>query len=179
MHNNVVIALHKYFASKGFITACINFRGCGRSKGRTSWTGVPERGDYEGVIQYIKTSGPRKLSHLLISGYSFGSMIAASMPHDNLIPCSYLLISYPLSVQWALATVRSSFFTEQANQLLLTATSDCKVLLLYGDHDQFTGVRSYQNWIKNAGKHVESVMIPGADHFWFEFENALVEKVDG
>ena len=26
MRNNVIIALHNYFASKGFITACVNFR---------------------------------------------------------------------------------------------------------------------------------------------------------
>ncbi|KAI8139084.1 Alpha/Beta hydrolase protein [Fennellomyces sp. T-0311] len=176
MRNNVVMALHNYFASKGFITVCINFRGCGKSKGRTSWTGMPERGDYEAVIEYLKTSGPRKLSHLIISGYSFGSMVAASMPRDEHIPYSYLLISYPLSVQWALATVRSSYFTTQANQLL--KEDDSKVLVVFGDQDQFTGVGSYQKWLKGVGKHVEAVLIPGADHFWFEYEDRLVAKVN-
>ncbi|KAG2224939.1 hypothetical protein INT45_010888 [Circinella minor] len=185
MRNNVIIALHNYFSSKGFITAW-----CGHSKGRTSWTGMPERGDYEAVIQHLKTSFPQKLSHLIIGGYSFGSMIAASLrPQENdlSIPYSYLLISYPLNVRWALSTVRSSFFSSQVNQLLRTTENDSnndnnntnnnKVLVLYGDHDQFTGVRSYQNWLKYAGQHVESVIIPGADHFWFEYENTLVTKV--
>ena len=117
-------------------------------------------------------------------------MIAASLrPQENDpgIPYSYLLISYPLNVQWALTTVRSSFFSSQINQLLRTTENDSKnddsrnnsnkVLVLYGDHDQFTGVRSYQNWLKNAGQHVESIIIPGADHFWFEYENTLVTKV--
>ncbi|KAI9260526.1 Alpha/Beta hydrolase protein [Phascolomyces articulosus] len=188
MRNNVIIALHNYFASKGYVTVCINFRGCGHSKGRTSWTGMPERGDYEAVIQYLKTSSPCKLSHLIIGGYSFGSMIAASLrpsSEDFDIPYSYLLISYPVSVQWALTTVRNSFFTQQINGLLRPAAtttgfegSNHKVLVLYGDHDQFTGVRSYQNWLKNAGQHVESVIIPEADHFWFEHENNLVRKVN-
>jgi hypothetical protein len=53
MHNNVVIALQRYFVSKGYLAVCINFRGCGNSKGRTSWTGMPEREDYYGVIDFI------------------------------------------------------------------------------------------------------------------------------
>lgn len=50
MNNNVVIALQQYFKSKGYVTICMNFRGCGKSKGRTSWTGMPEREDYMAVV---------------------------------------------------------------------------------------------------------------------------------
>ncbi|KAI8080163.1 uncharacterized protein B0P05DRAFT_540214 [Gilbertella persicaria] len=52
MKNNVVIALQRYFISKGYVAICMNFRGCGNSKGRTSWTGMPERQDYQAVIHY-------------------------------------------------------------------------------------------------------------------------------
>ncbi|EIE80117.1 hypothetical protein RO3G_04822 [Rhizopus delemar RA 99-880] len=53
MNNNVVIALQKYFLSQGYITVCLNFRGCGHSQGKTSWTGMPEREDYISVINLI------------------------------------------------------------------------------------------------------------------------------
>lgn len=44
------------------------FRGCGRSKGRTSWTGMPERGDYQAVIDHLlKADKYPKPSHLIIS----------------------------------------------------------------------------------------------------------------
>lgn len=43
-------------------------RGCGRSKGRTSWTGIPERGDYQAVIDHLlEASKYPKPSHLIIS----------------------------------------------------------------------------------------------------------------
>lgn len=53
MNNNVVIALQKYFLSQGYITVCLNFRGCGHSQGKTSWTGMSEREDYISVINLI------------------------------------------------------------------------------------------------------------------------------
>jgi len=52
MNNNVVIALQQYFKSKGYVTICMNFRGCGKSKGRTSWTAMPEREDYMSIVDY-------------------------------------------------------------------------------------------------------------------------------
>ncbi|CDS11728.1 hypothetical protein LRAMOSA03991 [Lichtheimia ramosa] len=176
--NNVIMALHGYFASKGFITASINFRGCGRSKGRTSWTGMPERGDYQAVIDHLlKADKYPKPSHLIISGYSFGSMVAASMAPPEDVHCSYLLISYPLNVQWALATIKSSFFTSKVDELLASQ----QVHVIYGGHDQFTGLGSYQAWIskkRQNNKQLEATLVPEADHFWFGMEDTLVEKIN-
>lgn len=53
MNNNVVCALQDHFLSLDYITVCLNFRGCGKSQGRTSWTGMPEREDYSSVIDFI------------------------------------------------------------------------------------------------------------------------------
>jgi predicted acyl esterase len=56
MHNNVVIAIQRHFHNRGYVTVCLNFRGCGNSKGRTSWTGMPERSDYASVVRYLLES---------------------------------------------------------------------------------------------------------------------------
>lgn len=104
-------------------------------------------------------------------------MIAASiLPGGNRpVPCSYLLISYPLRVQWALATWKTSFFSRQVAQLL----SNHRVLLVFGDHDQFTGIGSYENWVRQANKdNVQVSRVEGADHFWFGYEDVLVRIVD-
>ncbi|KAI9257401.1 hypothetical protein BY458DRAFT_412006, partial [Sporodiniella umbellata] len=53
MNNNVVGALQKHFLSLGYIAVCFDFRGSGRSKGRTSWTGMPEREDYQAVMDFL------------------------------------------------------------------------------------------------------------------------------
>lgn len=81
--NNVVQTLHRYFASRNYVTASFNFRyvlgfciisifwqnrtvltktistfvrGSGRSGGRTSWTAMPERQDYMAVLEYLHNS---------------------------------------------------------------------------------------------------------------------------
>jgi hypothetical protein len=72
MHNNVVIAIQRHFRNKGYVTVCLNFRGCGNSKGRTSWTAMPERADYASVVRYLlesevyRTSGYPKINQLIL-----------------------------------------------------------------------------------------------------------------
>lgn len=131
---------------------------------------MPERGDYQGVMNYVIDRF--QPSRLVIAGYSFGSMVASSMPPPDRIPYSSLLVSYPLSVQWALATFKSTYFTQQFTQVL----SNGKALFIYGDRDQFTGVRSYKKLVfKEPSK---SIVIPGADHFWFGYEDELRAALD-
>ncbi|KAG0189174.1 hypothetical protein DFQ28_003753 [Apophysomyces sp. BC1034] len=174
MQNNVVVALHKFFANRGYVTVRLNFRGCGRSEGKTSWTGMSEREDYQTVVDYLTEQYP-KLSRLILCGYSYGSMIASTIRPAS-VSCSYLLISYPLSVMWLLATMKYSYFRAEAKKLLQDQ-EDC--LLLFGSKDQFTGVNSYQKWFKTiTSEQVDQVMIEGADHFWFHNEERLITEVD-
>ncbi|KAK4511063.1 uncharacterized protein ATC70_012273 [Mucor velutinosus] len=166
MNNNVVIALQRYFRSKGYVTICMNFRGCGKSKGRTSWTAMAEREDYMSVVDYALDDGalqeyPR-INRLILCGYSFGAMIANTIDCAS-VPCAYLLISIPLGVMWALATTKAAYFKKPPH---------AKTLCIYGDHDQFTRSSRVKDWCHDA------VCIPDADHFWFNFESLLIEQVD-
>ncbi|KAJ5788475.1 hypothetical protein N7457_003465 [Penicillium paradoxum] len=89
-----------------YIVGTFNFRGAGSSQGRTSWTAKPELGDYVSfygfMLQYlhllklalarrdqtdssnpcIATDGAKTRSdvHLILGGYSYGSMIASHVP---------------------------------------------------------------------------------------------------
>ncbi|KAH8816488.1 hypothetical protein F5884DRAFT_776389 [Xylogone sp. PMI_703] len=95
---------------EGFIVATFNFRGAGQSKGRTSWSSKPERNDFMSVIGFLvhymhylriptledlQTSRNQRSSSeqnkrserresdpqlLLVGGYSYGALLAASLP---------------------------------------------------------------------------------------------------
>lgn len=195
MHNNVVIAIQRHFLNKGYVTVCFNFRGCGNSKGRTSWTAMPERADYASVVRYLLESEAFQISsyptinqliicvnicihvyllfvsridtnHKSMQGYSFGAMIANSVDPPTSVPSAKLLVSLPLGVMWALATTKSSYFKNKGPQTV-------KLLSVYGDRDQFTRSSSLQAWDSSR-----SVCVPGADHFWMGFEEKLIDQIE-
>ncbi|KAL7939296.1 Alpha/Beta hydrolase protein [Trichoderma chlorosporum] len=80
---------------KGYLLGTFNFRGAGRSAGRTSWTAKPERDDYISFVGFmayyvhrLMSSGvaeqqPASISRhpvLLMAGYSYGAMITTQLP---------------------------------------------------------------------------------------------------
>lgn len=166
MNNNVVIAMQRHFFSKGYITACLNFRGCGKSQGKTSWTGQGEREDYMSVVEYLLAKYPQ-ISQLVLSGYSYGAMIANSIECTR-VPCVRLLISLPLGVMWALATTRMGEFKKQPSDV---------TLCIHGDHDQFTRASTFSNWCQGH-RNISHVCIQGADHFWYNLEPELISQID-
>ncbi|CAH1763516.1 13705_t:CDS:2 [Entrophospora sp. SA101] len=109
-HNNVVRTVEDFFLRKGYLTIAFNFRGSGKSAGRTSWSGEPECYDYKTIVEFLLNSGKLgnksimsipKISELTIIGYSYGSLISSSLqsllPPSTTLPISYAFISYPLS----------------------------------------------------------------------------------
>jgi hypothetical protein len=85
-----------------------------------------------------------------------------------------LFISYPLSVLWALTLFHSSTFTSGLKSLVEGKVEEeegegRRIMSVWGDGDQFTGVEKYRNWSKSfegAGKAWRAVEVSGADHFW-------------
>lgn len=166
MNNNVVIAMQRHFVSKGYITACVNFRGCGKSQGRTSWTGQGERADYMSVMNYLLEKYP-DINQLVLSGYSYGAMIANSIECTK-VPCAYLLVSLPLGVMWALATTKMNEFKKQPTHA---------TLCIHGDHDQFTRASTFSNWCQGHS-NITHICIQGADHFWYDHEPELINQIN-
>ncbi|CAG8820228.1 45817_t:CDS:2 [Gigaspora margarita] len=167
--------------------------GSGKSKGRTSWSGEPECEDYKTMLEFLSKSGKigentilqiPKVSDVTIIGYSYGSLIASSVASSSpqfTFPTSYILINYPLSVTWFLTFFRSSTYLNYL-QTLLVSTS--RVLFIYGDSDQFTGVGKYRQWVK-INKAAENPLwtikeLKGTDHFytWQSMEDKLIEALD-
>lgn len=96
----VVRLLAETFLHEGYIVGTFDFRGAGRSAGRTSWTARPEVNDYMTfagfVIQYAKaflgrnserdTNSDASASvNIVFGGYSYGSLIARHIPDAQVI----------------------------------------------------------------------------------------------
>jgi hypothetical protein len=79
-----------------------------------------------------------------------------------------MFISYPLSVGWFLTFFHTSEYV--AHLATLIEATNTRVLYVYGDSDQFTGVSKYRNWVREN----RLVAIPTwtvrevdeIDHFW-------------
>lgn len=95
------------------------------------------------------------------------------------IPLATILISYPVSVTWALTACHSPISRFPLPSIPL--------LWVYGTKDQFTSPSSYISWWKAAltavGNGEEGmrscVGIPEVDHFWGRAEGRLLGEIHG
>ncbi|GAA6030090.1 hypothetical protein JCM8097_009250 [Rhodosporidiobolus ruineniae] len=199
--DRVVVGLATMLAERGYAVLTYDARGAGESEGSASWTGAAEADDYRELVDQVvlplfsrpsSTSDSSSIEpsskplELLLCGYSFGSLAASACPpsSDPLIRTSYLLLSYPLSVLWALCFFRSSPFTSALDTLVRRGEN--RVLAIYGDKDQFSGVEKLRAWSarleKEAGDggRFKVLEIEGADHFWREKEKkrAMLASVE-
>ncbi|KAG0062787.1 hypothetical protein BGZ89_010394 [Linnemannia elongata] len=150
------------------IICAFNFRGCGKSKGKTSWFGEAEREDYQTVVDFLQSGSrtgtstshlnnipeqrdsgtgspasnravfdetgreidpPRLpfLSRFILSGFSYGGMVASSIPPplrnpadpaSAHLPTTYIMISYPAGAAWFLTSGAQSGFYKRARAIL-------------------------------------------------------------
>ncbi|KAF9316609.1 hypothetical protein BG006_003505 [Podila minutissima] len=183
------------------VICAFNFRGCGKSKGRTSWFGEAEREDYQTVIDFLQSGGsppssfhageevPRQaprvydesgneitpprlpfLSRFVLSGFSYGGLIASTIPpplrdptvpDGPRLPTSYIFVSFPAGVAWFLTSGSHGSFAKHAKAILhdsesTAASTDYKPTIdayfITGTQDQFTSPKTLLSWLKtNTG----------------------------
>ncbi|ORZ28685.1 hypothetical protein BCR41DRAFT_343894 [Lobosporangium transversale] len=142
------------------VICAFNFRGCGRSKGRTSWFGGAERDDYQTIVDFLQSGSHSRASpHLghqdsdigwsgkvyddtgrqidsprlpffsrfILCGYSYGGMVASTIPPPlrnpadpslGHLPTTYILVSYPAGVSWFLTCGAHRSFAKRAREIL-------------------------------------------------------------
>ncbi|KAI9066269.1 alpha/beta-hydrolase [Trametes sanguinea] len=163
---------------RGYEVLRYNSRGVGKSKGWPSLTGGQEVEDLKELVQWARSSRP-SLSKLVILGYSHGSLVASMHPVLQGVETSHILLSYPLGPrQWLTAFHSHRYATALTN---LVSDSRSRTLVIYGDHDDFTSVESYDSWAGVLWSHhaererdaaqpgeLDIVKIEGASHFWRE-----------
>ncbi|KAL2814285.1 Alpha/Beta hydrolase protein [Aspergillus granulosus] len=88
----------------GYVVGTFNFRGAGDSEGRTSWTAKPELADYVSfygfMLLYLQLLGSKVALrpgsesretgvHLVLGGYSYGSLVASHLPSSGVVAHLY------------------------------------------------------------------------------------------
>jgi len=160
MDDHVVLslqaALHKKFRDWHLVT--FNFRGAGKSQGRTSWSGIPEQGDLEAVIGWaMDHCFP---AEFVLVGYSYGASIVSKIQQNldriahDLPPIKCIFVS-PL-VSWSGWFLTFDSFPPLGEDQLA----------VYGDHDAFTTLTSYKKWVSRSKTNARAERVEGADHFW-------------
>ena len=159
MENNVVYSLFQLFASQGFSTLRFNFRGCGKSGGRTSFKGNGEKEDLIAIYNYLNRVYSFK--SYILTGYSYGSIAAcASIPEiSNII--GIVSISYPAGVSWALTFWNASKYEES-----LACAHGIPKLFILGDKDNFTSVSTFQSFCKKIAEPKTVLIVKDVNHFW-------------
>jgi hypothetical protein len=146
----------------GWGTLRFNFRGVGGSTGQHRGA----QGDAEDlltVFQYVQQQGKDSI-HL--AGYSYGAWIGLRAMNQGLKPNIAILVSPPLD------------FLDFRD----LHPPSCPCLITVGDRDDFCSVASITKWISpqpkvKSGPLVE--ILPGCDHFYWDREKLLSEKVSG
>lgn len=116
-----------------------------------------------------------RVIELVLCGYSFGSLLASACPIPVSSPAAsfqtrLLLVSYPLSVMFALTAFNSSRFTKTLEQSV--KEHGVRVCTVFGDGDQFTAIGKLEQWsgrlkqLAPRADQTETIKVEGADHFW-------------
>ncbi|KAJ3326621.1 hypothetical protein HDU76_012769 [Blyttiomyces sp. JEL0837] len=164
--------MYEHFSSQGFMTARFNFRGVGKSTGRSSFRGAGEMDDVMAVYRYVfsRVQSPK---HVLLCGYSYGSMALCAV-NSQIPECIGIIsISYPAGVLWYLTFGNSGTFLDG----LKASPPNLPKLFIIGSKDNFTSVKAFQTFLESVSDPKKSVVIDGADHFWGGLEESLVETV--
>ena len=168
MHNHVVGTLFTTFASLGIPTLRFNFRGTSGSEGRHGG-GTDERLDVLAAIDALLArhdpaddpTGESGSPRVLLSGYSFGAVVALSVDHPAI--GGWLAVAPPLSLTGG----------EQP-----AAGRDSRpTVIIAGTDDQFTTASDARD-ATTAWTATGVVPLPGEDHFLATAAGALSAEAE-
>jgi uncharacterized protein len=163
MNNKVVYSLYEAFRRSGFTVLRINFRGVGRSQGKFD-NGVGELTDAATALDWLQNQNP-DITNFWISGFSFGAWIAMQ-----------LMMRRPEIQAFAVAS-------PPVNKYDFSFLSPCPArgLVVQGDQDSIVSEAAVAEFVDKISKQknteVDYQLIFGADHFFREKNDELIEVV--
>ncbi|KAJ1946051.1 hypothetical protein FBU59_002135 [Linderina macrospora] len=98
------------------------------------------------------------ISHVLLCGYSYGSVVASAISPDEYpqLSIDYAYVSFPYSVLWALTLHRKSWYLQHIEATITAAAiafasngADAnapRTIFVSGTSDTFTSISSYERW---------------------------------
>jgi len=160
MDNNVVYAVCQALCQRGILAFRFNFRGVGRSEG-TLGGGVGEPDDVSAAVSFVASMEQVDSKRIGLCGYSAGAVAAfATKPLDERIQAA-AAISPPLSFA------------------SLDGLKGCPKpkLIVTGGKDNFTRLEDFHRFAESLIGPKQCEVIPGADHFWWGYEDQVGDRV--
>ena len=157
MSNNVVMAICQALAQKSIAALRFNFRGVGKSGG-VFGDGIAEQEDLEAALTFVSSTPDTAQTRIGLAGYSFGASVVLPVAIQDGRIRLMALVSPALSDSgWEQL---KSYYKPK--------------FLLAGDNDFFVPLPQH---IENIPEPKQYQIIPGADHFWWGFEDEVAHKV--
>lgn len=162
MHTKAVYRAAQGLNEAGLVVLRFNFRGVGVSTGSYD-EGIGERDDLRAAMDWLEGRYP--LLPLVVGGFSFGSMVGLSVGTED--PRVVGLLGLGLPVEKA------------EYEYSYLAKADKPVLVIQGEDDEYGSGVAVENVLRPMGSHITLVRIPGADHYFSQHLDALMETVRG
>jgi alpha/beta superfamily hydrolase len=160
MENNVVYAVRDAVVSLGFSALRFNFRGVGGSGGLSAGTLIDVR-DVRAAVDFIEKTEEITSPAVYLVGYSYGAWVGLSHAVTDERIAGWVGISPPTTL------FDFSFLIG----------SPAPKLIVCGDVDSFLSLPDVTSLFEQLPEPKEFVVIPGADHFYWGFEEALARMV--
>jgi len=160
MYNNVVTAVFNIFMNNDISCLRFNFRAVGRSTGNHS-SGRGELSDVKACIDFLIKI--KKVEKIFICGYSYGAAIGCSAINYSEKIIGYVSISFP----W-------DFMGAKYREL--SQTNKPK-LFIQGNQDTVAFYERFEENYNFYNDPKKKEIINGADHFYWNFEEHVAEKV--
>ncbi|WP_296002742.1 alpha/beta hydrolase [Rugamonas sp.] len=146
LDNKVAATLARAFASLGYVTARINFRGVGKSEGVHDH-GIGETDDMHLLLSHMQRQYPGL--PVALSGFSFGTFVMARL-QERLITAGNraerLVLVGAAAGKWAMPPIPAN------------------TILIHGELDETIPLKDVLDWLRP--QDIPVIVIPGADHFF-------------
>jgi uncharacterized protein len=160
--NNVVLAAVLYFQKSRITTLRFDFAGSQLGRGHYQVQQVCD------AAHYLLSELPNPPSSILLVGYSYGSLIAASASAHIPQCIGCISMAPPWAVQHWLLMFNSNYHLTQGR-----SRHDIPRLFVIGDQDNFTPESLFRKLVKTFPKSTGAVL-KGADHFFVRREKDLM-----
>lgn len=161
MHNKVVFRVAQALGMLGMPSLRFNFRGVGRSTG-THDAGQGERDDVRAALDYlVGRFSEFPDTPVCLAGFSFGSVVGLPVGCADQRVRQLIGVGVPVSLMEGNA---------------LEGCSKHK-LIVQGDLDEYGPIADVQAWFARIPEPKHLTLVPGADHFFTEYQTDLHNAV--
>mgnify|MGYP006267680345 CR=1 FL=1 len=164
MNDKITYDMYHMFARRGFAVMRFNFRGVGKSEGEYD-QGQGELSDAATALDYLQQLNPAA-PFAWVAGFSFGAYVGMQ-----------LLMRRPEIVGFIAVSAAANLF-----DFSFLAPCPSSGIVIHGENDKICSPQLTRDVMAKTrtqkGRRIEFQVIPGADHFFSQHQEALMEAAE-